>query len=129
MWSTAVAAILSRPATSSRLDIANYPTGVNAFFLSLPVLLLGTLLPLAAVTNWHFNYAFDLYRVLDADLIAAAAAFDNGVTTGDTTQLFALLSTLSQESDIIVSQWRKVWIAWTVFNIEFVIVRVLGQVL
>lgn len=125
MWSTAVASILSRPATTSRLDIANHPTLVNAFFLSLPFLLLGTVIPLAQSVNWHFNHAFDLFRILDAELALAEAAFDSGASSGIPPQVPSLLSELTRESGPILSQWRKVWIVWSFFDILFVVVRAL----
>lgn len=122
-WSTLLTPLLSREvAYGKRMDLARYPTAVNIFFLVVPITLFVTVFPLSiAVTKLH-NASFDLYRQLDALVDTAASNFNVGVMT-DPTSIKEITGELLAYLPRIVTVWRRVWIAWTVFVFFLFFVR------
>lgn len=114
-WATALAPILSRqPSPSTRFDVAHYPWLANIFFLLIPCITFGVIIWLSLIASNHYNTAFRLYRLVDAALVKASAAWEAGIAV-DTSRMAAVRLELKRDAGLIIESWRLVWVAWSAF--------------
>lgn len=101
--------------TPSRL--IQYPILVNTFFLSIPLVLCATVVPLTLSINSTFNTSFKDYRALNTLLSKASIAFQNGQQTSqaDLATMGVLNGKLEASFLLLVSRWSNLFAAWAIF--------------
>lgn len=123
-WSTFLSPILanqSKPGHSNSNglsgSLSRHPILVNTFFLSVPCIVVATLVPLSYRLNSTYNYIFGEYRVLAALVTSAEINFDQGIATNATTLLTmgALINEMNLLTNVVYSHWTSLFVAWAVF--------------
>lgn len=93
--------------------LAHYPMSLNIFFLSIPLLILASMIPLIVKGSNDFNYSIQLFNQLDAFFTTSSATVRAG---GEVNLVGVGALIVSAQASVIGTEtsFRNVFIGWSV---------------